>query len=116
MADKYAQRSQDVESQARGAFAVTPDDDNDLEEPAKALFIGTGGDVTVIPINGTDPVLFSGGFGAFNLVDVIQMCCIPINGTDPVLFANHPTGYMRVQVKRVMETGTDADDIVALID
>lgn len=85
--DPYAQRSTDVASQARALVAVTPDDDNDLTVDAKALYIGTGGDLTIIPIN---------------------------NDT-PVTLANHPIGYCPVQVRRVMETGTDADDIVAML-
>ncbi len=87
--DPYAQRSTEVASQARGAATIVPDDDNDLVVDAKALYIGTGGDITVTPINNAD--------------------------NDPILFANHPVGYLRVQVKRVWATGTDADDIVALL-
>lgn len=90
MADEYAQRSQDVSSQARGAYTVTPDDDNDLPTAAKALYVGSPGDLTVVPINAAVE--------------------------DAVLFANHPIGYCPIQVSRVMETGTDADDIVALTD
>lgn len=87
--DPYAVRSTEVASQARGAVAVTPSDSADLTVDAKALYIGTGGDITVIPINNQDDA--------------------------PILFANHPVGYLRVQVRRVMATGTDAADIVALL-
>lgn len=86
--DPYAQRSTEVASQARGASIVTPSDSTDLTVDAKALYIGTGGDITVTPINNVD-------------------------GTS-ILFANHPVGYLRVQVKRVWATGTAADNIVAL--
>lgn len=66
------------------AEAVTPDDDEEVSY--RALYIGTSGDVTVIPLFGTDPVLFK---------DV-------------------PIGILRVAVRRVRATGTDATDMVGL--
>ena len=49
------------------------------------LYIGTAGDITVQTVGG-----------------------------DTVLFANHPIGYMPVQVKQVFSTGTAAANIVAI--
>ena len=37
-------------------------------------------------------------------------------GTPLVVFANHPAGYLPVQVRRVLATGTSAGQIVALFD
>jgi hypothetical protein len=71
---------------ARGAQAVTPDDENDLTPWAKALYVGTAGDVALIP---------AGGGAAVTL-------------------KNHPVGYLAVQARRLLETGTTAEDIVAL--
>ena len=71
---------------ARGVQAVTPDDENDLTPWAKALYVGTAGDVALIP---------AGGGAAVTL-------------------KNHPVGYLAVQARRLLETGTTAEDIVAL--
>lgn len=86
--DQNLQSSSQVASQARGAAAVTPSNTVDLSPYAKALYIGVAGDVTVIPVTNDD--------------------------ASPVTFPNHPVGYMPVQVRRVMVTGTTALGIVAL--
>ena len=72
------------------AIDVTPSDSTnvtgaDANNPA-ALYVGTGGDVEVITLNG-----------------------------DTVVFHNVPTGtFMPIQVTRVKATNTTATDIVAL--
>lgn len=43
---------------AESCFAITPSNSQDLEIATKALFIGTGGDVALVPIRGTGPVVF----------------------------------------------------------
>lgn len=86
--DPYVVRSGEVSSQARGAVAVIPSDTVDLAPYAKALYIGSAGDLKVIPINNVDG--------------------------SPVVFANHPVGYCPVQVRRVLATGTVASGILAL--
>ncbi len=91
VSDTYAQRSTEVSSQARGAFTVSPSDSDDLDPPAKALYIGVTGDVTILPINAIDD-------------------------TQTVLFKAHPVGYMPVQARRVMFSATTATNIVALTD
>lgn len=87
---------------ARRAFAVSPSDTNDLTnvsgdaDPtyAKALYIGVTGDVTVITAGDTSANLAG----------------------KSVTFKAHPVGYMPVQVRRVLNTGTTATNIVALMD
>lgn len=79
---------------ARNGVAVTPSDTTDLATYAKALYIGTAGDIAVIFANDKS----NGGDGT------------------PVLFVGHPAGYAPLQVRRVMSTNTAADDIVALYD
>lgn len=74
---------------ARAAEAVTPSDTDDLPNYAKALYIGTAGDLVVTLTNMAD--------GTF------------------VTLADHPAGYAPIQVKRVWEA-TAALDIVALFD
>lgn len=74
------------ESPANNAAAVSPSDTVDLEYIARSLFVGTGGDVTVITAGG-----------------------------QTVTFTNVPDGcLLPVRASRVKSTGTDATDIVAL--
>ena len=84
-----SQRSAAISSQARSAATVSPSDSADLVPFAKALYIGVAGDVTILPANATDT-------------------------SQTVLFKAHPVGYMPVQCRRVMNTGTAATNIVAL--
>lgn len=78
-----------VASQARAAFAVTPNDDDDFDLYAKGLYIGAAGDVAIIPVTNDD--------------------------NDVVILYNHPIGYVPIQVRRVLATGTSADSIVGLL-
>lgn len=73
--------------------AVTPNDGADLTTPARALFVGTGGNVAVIFAADQS----SGGAGtAVTLKNVASGTILPI------------------RVRRVMSTNTSATDIVAL--
>lgn len=80
----------------RRGFKVTPDDNKDLPSSsgtalyAKALYIGASGDVAVI--------------AADDKVGTV------------VIFVAHPIGYLPLQVRRVLNTGTTASSIVALTD
>jgi hypothetical protein len=73
------------------AAAVTPSNTEEIPSVMNGvnngcvLYIGTAGDITVKTVGG-----------------------------DIVLFANHPAGYMPVQVDQVFSTGTEADNIVAI--
>ena len=75
---------------ARRARAVTPDDGADLPVYAKALYLGVAGSVRVLTVDAPDG--------------------------EAVVFANHPAGYLPLQVRRVLATGTTAGQIVALFD
>lgn len=67
-------------------FDVTPNDGTDLKRPARALVIGTGGDVSVVNSDGVS-----------------------------VVFKNQQDGaVLPIATRRVNSTGTDASDIVAL--
>lgn len=73
---------------ATGAFTPTASDSTDLTQPARALFIGTTGNVAVSVSRGGPSVLFK----------------------------NLPSGsILPVQVFRVWSTGTTATDLVALL-
>ena len=70
---------------AADAAAVVPDDTT--EQPGKALYVGTGGDVELLTEAGSE-----------------------------VTFLNVPAGFiLPVRFRRVLE-GTDADDLVRLIE
>lgn len=66
---------------------VTPSDANDLATaPCRALYVGTAGDVTIHDVD-----------------------------ANTITFANVPAGtVLPVKAMRVMNTGTDASDIVAI--
>ena len=75
-----------LDSPIKRAAAVTPSDTTDLTNYARALWIGTGGDVKVTTIAG-----------------------------DAVTLSNAVAGsYIPIRVKLVWSTGTTASDIVAL--
>lgn len=86
--DAYHAYAPSPEAPARRAEAVTPSDTTDMARGAKALFLGEGGDLRLIPAAGEAAVTLK----------------------------NHPGGYVAVQTRRVMATGTTAQHIVALFD
>lgn len=72
---------------AAGVFDVTPDDEDDFATPARALYVGTGGDVAVVAQDDTEAT-----------------------------FVGVPGGtVLHVKTKRVNLTGTTAADIVGLV-
>ncbi|MDX2238899.1 MAG: hypothetical protein NW203_15145 [Hyphomonadaceae bacterium] len=87
--DIFATHASDSAGPARNAAAVTPSDSTDLPAYAKALYVGTAGALVVVPVGAS---------------------------TDAgVTFANCPVGWLPVQARRVLATGTTAGQIVALI-
>jgi hypothetical protein len=71
---------------AQDAFAVTPADGSDFANPARALYVGTAGDLNVDTVDGTT-----------------------------VLFKNVAVGFFPVACKRVRSTNTTASNIVGLL-
>ncbi|WBT07098.1 hypothetical protein PFY01_05240 [Brevundimonas vesicularis] len=88
--DGLLNHGRDAGGPARRAAAVTPSDAADLTTYAKALYVGAAGNVRVLTVGGED--------------------------IDAVTFANHPVGWLPVQVRRVLATGTTATQIVAAFD
>lgn len=87
MADIFSTTADSVSAPATRAVALVPHDVNALADIPKALFVGTGGTVTLRGAGG---------------------------GAD-VLFKNVPDGsVLPVRVQYVRATGTSAADIVAL--
>lgn len=62
MSDQFEQHGQGLNSPAKNAVAVTPDDSTDLAVVSRGLYIGVGGDVAVIMAGG-QTVTFAGVSG-----------------------------------------------------
>lgn len=88
--DGLLNHGRDASGPARRAAVVTPSDTVDLTSYAKALYVGVAGNVRVLTVGGED--------------------------ADALTFANHPVGWLPVQVRRVLATGTTATQIVAAFD
>jgi hypothetical protein len=68
-------------------FAITPHDTVEFERATKAIYVGTGGDLVLRPVN----------------------------GTADVTFRNLPAGFiLDVRVRAIRVTGTTAADLVGL--
>ncbi len=52
MADQFQNNADQVSAPATRAIAVTPHDSNALTDIPKALFVGTGGNITMRGVNG----------------------------------------------------------------
>ena len=86
-ADKY-KGSEGIDSPSDHLVAVTPDDDTDLSELPKFIFVGTAGDLVVVGAD-QDPA------------------------TETVTIKSAANQYHPIRPRRIMETGTTATDIVA---
>lgn len=88
MADLYANHSPGLDAPAQKAFAITPDDGNDLALTTRAIYTGKGG----------------------------TLVCILLEDSAEVTFASVPAGMiLPIRVKRVKATGTTASmDLVGL--
>lgn len=87
MAGRSKFLSQNKGLPAQHAFAITPDDNIDLAESTRGLYVGTAGNVT----------------------------CITADG-DTVVFKNLAAGVVHaISVSRVKSTGTGALDIVGVV-
>ena len=85
MPDVFEDRSSGLESPAYYSAEVAPSDTTDLSTDARALYIGTAGDVRVIT-----------------------------SGGNTVTFRNVPVGVLPVRIRRVYAVGTTATDLVAV--
>lgn len=56
--DPFESSSDSLIAPAKSAFAITPDDTADLPGATKAVYVGTGGDITARPVDGDIDVLF----------------------------------------------------------
>lgn len=86
MADNYDSMQPGLNAPAVDGFTVTPHDANPLTRTPRALFIGTGGNLVVTTMKGTDITLKNIASGSI----------------------------VSVRVNKVKATGTTATDIVGL--
>lgn len=86
MADKFESYASGLSSPGSGAAAITPSDTVDLPVSARAVYIGSSGNVAVITVGG-----------------------------DEVTFVNTAAGStLPVRVARVKATGTTSTNLVAI--
>ena len=85
--DPFRQSVDSPMTPAENCFTITPSNSADLPRATKAIYVGEGGDVALIPVR----------------------------GTSPVIFRNVPAGaILDVRVKAIRTTGTTAREIVGL--
>lgn len=87
MNDPFTSTSDSITAPARQAFAISPDDTQDLSTFTKAIYVGAGGDVVIRPIG----------------------------SASDVTFANVQSGtILDVRCRAIRQSGTTAADIVGL--
>jgi len=87
MTDRFKDTSSGLSGPAFDAFAITPSDANDILEVTRALYIGGGGNITLITKGGTQTTFAGVSAGAI----------------------------LPIRTSRVMATGTSATNIVGMI-
>lgn len=87
MADRFDSQIDSLTQPARQAFAITPHASAEIDPLPKALYVGTGGDITLRAVDGQADVLFK-NVAAGQILDV--------------------------RVRYVRAAGTTATDIVGL--
>lgn len=90
MADKYGAFVSNVSDPARKSIAVAPSDTQDLADVPTSLYVGNGGDITMIGIDAP-------------------------SGAPGVLWKNVPAGMiLPFRARRILAAGTTAANILAL--
>ena len=77
--DPFARTTDSPMAPAEDCFAITPSDTLDLPRATKAIYVGLSGDVALIPVRGTLPVVFK-KVNAGTILDV-RVRAIRITGT-----------------------------------
>ncbi|QRM53919.1 hypothetical protein [Sinorhizobium sp. BG8] len=86
MTDFFSGYNASFDAPATHAFAITPDDGTDLPAATRALYIGRGGDLSVVMLSGD----------AVSFVNLVAGAIVPLRAS------------------RVLETGTTAEGLVGL--
>lgn len=77
--DNFSSSSDSLIAPARIAFAIVPDDSNDLPQRPKALYVGSGGDIALRAVGSDGEVLLRNV--ASGSVLAIRVAAIRSNGT-----------------------------------
>jgi hypothetical protein len=87
MSDRYAAHTASLTAPASHGFEITPDDDEDLPEVVRAIYVGGAGDLTAVLREGAT-----------------------------LSFVNLPAGtLLPVRASRIKAAGTTASDLVGLV-
>lgn len=86
MPDRFSRSLDQVDDPPRRAWAVTPDDNNDLADVATRLYVGGAGAISVILADDASPV---------------TLTAVPVGS------------YLDMRIRRVRATGTTATALVA---
>jgi len=86
--DKFQGEKKTYEMSSNHLYAITPDDVNELSYIPRAIYIGSSGDLAVVPEIGDPVVIFTNLF----------------QGT-----------WVTVRVKKVLATGTTASNLIAMV-
>lgn len=77
--DIFRQSISSTITPAERCFPITPNDSEDLHLATKALYVGQGGDVTLIPVRGKEEVTFR-NISSGSILDV-RVKAIRLSGT-----------------------------------
>lgn len=69
MADRFDSQIDSLTQPARQAFAITPHATNEIDPLPKAIYVGTGGDITLRAVDGQADVVFK-NVAAGQIIDV----------------------------------------------
>lgn len=87
MPDRFSANAASLSGPASHAFAITPSDTTDLTEAVRALYVGSGGSISLRTVSGATATFLSVSAGSI----------------------------LPVRADRVMQAGTTAADIVGLV-
>ena len=87
MYDRFSTSNPSLSGPASSGFQIVPDDDDDLSEATRGLYIGQSGDLALTTVSGAD----------------ITLKAVPAGSLLPI------------RVRRVLASGTTASDIVGLV-
>jgi hypothetical protein len=86
--DFFAGSANSLTSPAEVCFGIAPNDFEDLPQVTKAIYVGQGGDVRLLPLR----------------------------GTETVTFVNVASGsVLDVRARRILTLGTTATDMIGLV-
>jgi hypothetical protein len=86
--DKFKNHLKTIDSVCENAFVIVPNDDNDLPNASRSIYVGSGGNLKVLLVNSNAPIV---------LKNVQDGSVLPL------------------RIKKVFAIDTSADDLIALL-